>query len=114
MENNNFFGNVGMMSNRFDYTSFGSFLGNNNFVSTAIAAAITDRILELTELLYSNFIVQILNINNNKLEDVKIKLGNKNLYIGKIFMAVFRFIIMLFMIYLIGKIISLNSNRLHK
>lgn len=109
MDNYNYFSNVGMMYNKFDYTSFSSFLGNNNFVSTAIAAAITDRILELTEILYSNFIVQIININNKKLEDVKIKIGNKDLYVGKIFLALFRFVIMLFMIYLIGKIISSNS-----
>jgi len=95
----------------FDFSSFGSFLGNNNFISTAIAAAITDRILELTEMLYSNIIVQFINTNNNNIEDITIKLGNKDLYIGKILLAIFRFVVMLFMIYCIGKIISMNAKK---
>lgn len=105
MENvgNNF---IGTMVNKFDFTSFSSFLKNNNFISTAIAAAITDRILELTEILYNNIIVQLLNINDNNIEDIKIKVGSRELSIGKIIAALFRFVTMLFIIYLIGKMIT--------
>lgn len=105
MENvgNNF---IGTMVNKFDFTSFSSFIKNNNFISTAIAAAITDRILELTEILYNNIIVQLLNINDNNIEDIKIKVGSRDLLIGKIIAALFRFVTMLFIIYLIGKIIT--------
>lgn len=107
----NNFHNIGP---KYDYSSFKSFLNNNAIITTALAAAITDRIMEFTELIYSTLLSPYINNSDDKQKnifDCKISFFGKNIEFGKLLSGIIRFVIMLFFIYLIGKILTkLNHN----
>lgn len=98
----------------FNFIHFMQFLSNNNVLATAIAAVLSDRISDLTNSVVDNIIMAIVNrdADNDGKADVK-SLENKEIIIfnirfkyGKVLMALIRFIIITYVIFVISMIIK--------
>lgn len=100
--------------NEFNFGTFVQFLKTHNVFSTVIAAVLSDRIAELTDIFVNSIIMPIINRDTNRdgVRDVKV-LEDKILYIdgakieiGKFFVAIIKFIIVTYSIFLIARLVK--------
>lgn len=98
----------------FDFVQFIKFLKDYNILSTAIAAILSDRINEVTNVFVDGLIMPFINIDRDndgekdikKLEEKEIKLYGVTLQIGRVTLAIIKFIIITIVIFIIANIIK--------
>ena len=98
----------------FDFVRFIKFLKENNIISTAIAAVLSDRINEMTNSFINNLIMPILNRDGDndgekdiqKLEDKIIYVKGIKFEIGRFVLAVIKFILITYVIFILTRIIK--------
>jgi large-conductance mechanosensitive channel len=101
----------------FNFIQFAKFLNNNNVVSTAIAAVLSERISDIMSVFVDNIIMPIINIDCNNdgvkdiknLEDYEINVLNINFKIGKLIISLIKFFIVMYIIYIISNIIGYDD-----
>ncbi len=97
----------------FNFIHFMKFLKDHNILATAIAAVLSERINEVTNIFVENMIMPIINRDGDKdgtrdikkLEDTEIKIFGINFKIGKVIFAFLKFIIITYVIFIIAKAI---------
>lgn len=101
-------------ANLFNFIHFMQFLSNNNVLATAIAAVLSERITDVTNSFVDHIIMAVVNrdADNDGKADVK-SLENKEIVIfkihfkyGKVLMALIKFIIITYIIFVISKLIK--------
>ena len=100
-----------------DSLGFINFLKENNVIVTVIATIVSTRISELSESLIDDLIMPILNrdadgdgnADINDLATYEYKISGINLKIGKFFVVVLKFLIILYITYQVSKILKNNK-----
>ena len=103
---------------RFDFVRFIKFLNDNNVVAVAIAAVLSERINEFTNILFDNTFLPIINRDSdndgipdiNKLENISIGVFGIKFIYGKILLSSIKFIFVAFTLFIIYEIIIKKSN----
>lgn len=102
----------------FNYIRFFEFLKENNVITTAIAAVLSYRINDITNELFDGLIMPVINRDANKdgipdvkkFEDYEATIFSVKFKIGKVIMALVKFIIILYIIYIVALVMNANSN----
>jgi large-conductance mechanosensitive channel len=102
---------------RFNFIRFIVFLKNNNILSTAIAAVLSDRVNDLTNTIIDYAIMPIINrdadndgISDIKnLEDKKFNVFGVNLGVGKCCVSIIKFVLITYVIFVISNIIDFKK-----
>jgi len=98
----------------FNFVHFMKFLKDNNILATAIAAILSDRINEITTTFVDYMIMPIINRDGDKdgekdikkLEDATFSVYGMEFHVGKVIMALIKFVIITYIIFLIAKSIK--------
>lgn len=98
----------------FNFIRFLKFIEKNNIAGVAIAAVLSDRINDITNEFVNNLILPILNMDLDgdgekdvkSLEDFTIKFRGIKFTVGKFLIAVIRFIIVTYIVFIISSILS--------
>lgn len=98
----------------FDFVRFIKFLKENNIISTAIAAVLSDRINEVTNSLVNNLIMPIINRDGDndgekdikKLEEKVITISGVRFQIGRFIMALIKFILVTYIIFIVTRVVN--------
>lgn len=96
------------------FAEFFDFLIDKNVWKTIIATLVSEYVLGLTDSLTENIILPIINKDTNNdgkkdlhyLENLKIQLFNINLGVGKLFISLIRFFVMMFLIYIVNLVVK--------
>ncbi len=99
-------------ANTFNYVRFIKFLSDNNIIAVAIAAVLSNRIIEVTNEFVKEIIMPILNFNHKKDMPEEDKFENKKLVIagiefgiGKMVHAIIKFCIIISLLFLMSNIL---------
>ena len=103
----------------FNFVRFIKFLRDYNIFAVAIAAILSDRINELTNTFVNNLIMPIINRDADKdgvkdiknLEDTEFTIYGIKFGVGKFAMALLKFIIITYVLFLITKTVKYIGNR---
>lgn len=98
----------------FNFVRFIKFLRDNNIIAVAIASVLSDRINEVTNSFTSNIVMPIINRDGDndgkkditKLETKSIKFYGMNFAVGKFVVALFKFLIVTYIIFLLSNILK--------
>lgn len=93
------------------------FIGTNGIIKYALAAIISDRINEITSGFVEHIVMPLINVdmNNNgirdideiiKLEDREIEIKGVRFKLGKVIFSIIKFIIVIFLIFIISNIMK--------
>jgi len=101
----------------FDFVRFISFLKENNIITTAIAAILSDRINEVTNIFVNSVVMPFINIDLDndgkedikKLEDVSVNVFSAKLEIGKLIYAIIKFVIIMYVVFIISKLLKFGN-----
>jgi len=98
----------------FNFLKLIKFFSKNGVVTMAIVAVLSYRLNDLSNDIFNNGILPLINIDikteNNKIikfDEYAIKLYKTDIYIGKILISLIKTIIIIYVIYLIGYAIKL-------
>lgn len=102
------------ISSLYTIIQFVNFLKDNNVISSAIASVISERVSDLVDAFISGFILPILEQDNDgdgkadivALENKTINIGKIKLKSGKFIVALIKFIIITYVIFIISKVIN--------
>lgn len=96
----------------FNFVRFINFLGENNAMSVAIAALISDRINELMNDFFNYLILPIINADFDRngekdvknLENMKFSIFNIKFELGKPILSILKFIIIMYLIFILSRL----------
>lgn len=99
----------------FNYIRFIKFLQDNNVLSVAIAAVLSDRINELTNTFVNSLIMPIINRDGDgdgeedikKFENMKYKILGMKFEIGLLAISIIKFIIITYVIFILSKALKM-------
>lgn len=106
-------------SSMYTVMQFVNFLKENNVISIAIASVISERVSDLVDAFISGFVLPILEQDNDgdgkadisSLEEREIHIGKIKLKAGKFLVALIKFIIITYVIFIISRM--LKNIKLH-
>lgn len=92
----------------FNFVRFIKFLQNNNIITVVIAAILSDRINEVTNVFFDDIILPIINkdwdgdgeSDVKKFEDYRITIFNAKLSIGKLIITIFKFFVVALLLFI--------------
>jgi len=92
----------------FNFVRFIKFLQDNNVVSVIIAAILSDRINEMTNTFFDDIILPIINRDSDgdnisdikKFEDYSVSVLGAKLNVGKVILAIFKFLIVAYILFI--------------
>ena len=98
----------------FNFMRFINFLDKNNIAATAIAAVLSYRINDFTNVFFDELILPIINRDSNddgnkdlkKFEEYEIVIFKMKFRVGLIMLAIFKFIIVSYIIFIIFRIFN--------
>lgn len=104
----------------FNFIRFLKFLQNNNILGVAIAAVLSDRINELTTSFVSNLVIPLMERDGDndgekdikKIEDKSIKAFGVEFGIGRFAVAIIKFVIVTYIIFIISVILRKYINKI--
>ena len=99
---------------KFNFVRFIKFLEKNNIAATAIAAVLSDRVNEVTNVFFDELILPIINrdANNDGVRDIKkfeekeIVLFGAKFKLGKLILSVFKFLVVTYIIFILSKLLK--------
>lgn len=105
---------------KFNFVRFLTFLHDNNIISVAIASILSDRINEITNSFIDHLIMPIINRDADQdgekdisvIENINVKLLGMNFKPGKFFLAIIKFTIVTYFIFLLSSILKKYANKL--
>lgn len=98
----------------FNFVHFMRFLSENNVLAISVAAVMSERINDLTNSCVDNLLMPIINRDADNdgvrdiksLEDTKIEVCGMKFGIGKVTIAVIRFIIITYVVFIISRLMN--------
>lgn len=107
-------GNDESQNNMYAFVQFVDFLKENNVISIAIASVISERVSNLVNSFVDGFVLPILEQDNDgdgkadisALEEKHIHIGNVKLKVGKFAVALIKFIIITYVIFIISRLLK--------
>lgn len=103
----------------FNFMHFMRFLSENNVLAISVAAVMSDRINDLTNTCVDSLLMPIINIDADNdgvrdiksLEDKEIKIYGMKFAVGKVMIAIIRFIIITYVVFIISRLMNDISKR---
>jgi len=101
----------------FNFIYFMKFLADNNVIATAIAAVLSDRISDITNTCVDHLLMPIINRDADgdgerdikKLEAKVVKIYGMEFGVGKVFLALIKFMIITYVVFLISRLVNTLS-----